>query len=79
MTNMGYHWDNVNKVYFNRVKGSGKIIYNYDDPNEFALVNIEEQLVDDNDHHVDAKMEDTNHGEDKVWLQDTICQQQEDP
>lgn len=47
MTNLGYHWDNVNKVYFYQVKGFGTIIYNYDDPNEFALVNVEEKPVND--------------------------------
>lgn len=42
MTNMGYHWDNVNNAYFYLVKGFSKIIYNYDDPNEFAPTNVEE-------------------------------------
>lgn len=41
MTLMGYFWDKENKVYYYRMKGIGKIIYNYDDPAEFALANEE--------------------------------------
>lgn len=40
MTNMGFHWDNNLKVDFYRMKGSDKVIYNYDDPAEFGLVNF---------------------------------------
>lgn len=45
---MGYHWDDDLKVCYYRVKGSGRVIYNYDDPNEFDPIN-EEQLVEEDD------------------------------
>lgn len=79
MTNMSYHWDNVNKVYFYQMKGFGKIIYNYDDSNEFVTINVEEKLVDDQDHHMDAKMADIIHVEDEAWLHDETYRQNEDP
>lgn len=31
---VGYYWDDTLKVYFYKMKGSGKVIYNYDDPTE---------------------------------------------
>lgn len=64
MTNIGYHMDDNLKVYFYRMKGSGKIIYNYDDPTEFGLVIVEEQPVEDPHHHVNAEMDDTHHEDD---------------
>lgn len=56
------------------MKGSGKIVYNYVDLNEFASVNVEEQLVDDLNHHVYVEMMDTNHEEDDTWLHDATYQ-----
>lgn len=50
--------------------GSGKVIYNYDDPAEFGLVIVEEHSVEDQDHHVDTEMADTYHDYDSVWLHD---------
>lgn len=78
MKNMGYHWDNANQVYFYQIKGYGKVIYNYDDQTEFAPGNVDEQLVDDQDHHVDAEMADTIHEEDEVWLHDATYQPNKD-
>lgn len=54
MTNMGYHWDANIKTYFYRMKGSGKITYNYDDPTKFGPVIVEKQPVEDPHHHVDT-------------------------
>lgn len=39
MRHMGYHWDDNFKVYFYKMKGSGMVIYNYDDPAEFGTIN----------------------------------------
>lgn len=51
---MGYHWDNNLKDYFYRMKGSGKVIYNYDSPAEFGPVIVEEQPGKDPYHHLDT-------------------------
>lgn len=77
LTNMGYHWDDINKVYFYHMKGSGKVIYNYDDSTEFGPANVEEQPIDDQAHHVDTKKVDTNHEDDEVWLH--VKEKHEDP
>ena len=71
MTHMGYHWYNYLKVYFNKIKGPSKVIYNYDDPDEFRTTNVEEQYVEDQAHHVDTNMDDTHHDDDCAWLYDT--------
>lgn len=68
MTNMGCHWDNNLKVYIYRMKRSSKVIYNYDDPTEFGHVNVEEKPVEDQDRHVDTKIDDTHHANDYTWL-----------
>lgn len=78
MLKMGYHWDDLNKVYLYRIKGPDKMTYNYDDPNEFSLVIVEEQPVDNQDHYVDSEMEDIIHEEDEVWLHGATYQQNED-
>lgn len=59
------------------MKGSGKIIYNYDDHVEFVIVNVEEQHVEDQVHLVDTYMDDTHHDDDYAWLHDE--EQYEDP
>lgn len=59
------------------MKGSGKVIYNYDDPAEFSLAIVEEQLLEDPHYQVDMKMVDTHHGDDEAWLCDE--EQHEDP
>lgn len=77
MARMRYHWNNDLKVYFYKMKGSNKVIYNYDNPNEFGTVNVEEQHVEDQVHHVDTDMVDTHHDDDYAWLHDP--KQYEDP
>lgn len=42
MRHMRYHWDNDLKVYYYKMKGSGKVIYNYDDTTEFGICNVDE-------------------------------------
>lgn len=37
MKHMGYHWNDDIKVYYYKIKGSSKIIYNYDDSDEFGI------------------------------------------
>lgn len=37
MKHIGYHWDGDLKIYYYRMKGSGKIVYNYDDLVEFGI------------------------------------------
>lgn len=55
-------------IYFYRMKGSSKVIYNYDDANEFAPFIIANQLVDKQDHHVDMEMKVTHHEDYEAWL-----------
>lgn len=64
---MGYHWDNDLKVYYYKMKGSGKFIYNYDDPVEFGTGNVDEQQVEDQVHHVDTNIVDTHHDDNHDW------------
>lgn len=78
MTHMEYHWYNGLKVYFNKTKGSGRVVYSYDDPAEFGIVNAKEQQVEEQVHHVDIDMVDTHHDDDHhAWLRDEV--QHEDP
>lgn len=46
------------------MKGSSKVICNYDDPTQFGIGFIDEQQVEEQVHHVDTDMVDTNHDDD---------------
>lgn len=45
MRHLGYHWDTKLKVCFYKMKGFSKVIYNYDDLDEFGTNFVDEQHV----------------------------------
>lgn len=64
MKHMGYHWDEDLKVYYYKMKGSCKIIYNYDDSTKFG---IDERQVEEQALDIDANMVDTQLDNDNAW------------
>src|SRR3954470_22661440 len=78
LTFMGYHWNPVRKTYYLIQKGTGKVIYNYDDPTEFGnnAGNEEEGLDQDNANDDDHHMEDVAQDTDANWRY--VPPQQED-
>lgn len=77
MRHLVYHWDANHNVYFYRMKGFDKVIYNYDDPAEFNTTNVDEQHVEEQVHHVETDMVDTHHDDDHDWQHD--AEEHEDP
>lgn len=56
MKYMGYHFDKYLKVYYYKMKGSGKVIYNYDDPTEYGIAMTNEYQVEEPDQNMDDDM-----------------------
>lgn len=61
---MRYHWDDDLKVHYYKMKGSGKIIYNYNDLTEFG---IDERQIEEQVPNMDADMVDTHIDDDNAW------------
>lgn len=62
MRHMGYHWDNDLNVYYYNMKGSSKVIYNYDDPSDWIwYIFIDEHQVEEQAQNIDADTVDTPH------------------
>lgn len=77
MRHLDYHWDANLKVYFYKMKWSGKVIYNYDDPTEFGTTFVDEQQVEEQAYNVDANMDDNHHDDDQDWQH--VADEHEDP
>lgn len=57
MKYMRYHWDDYLKVYYYKMKGFSKIVYNYDDSTEF---DIDERQVEEQAPNMDTDMVDAH-------------------